>query len=128
MAKNKKQTNSDDITMSMDEFDEATLKQFYSGRLNGRYKCHDVFTDTFARLKQSLEDVWSIEILGLMNDEKKIRTEKLTFAIATLSTLEDMFFDEYDSRLGVMKGEAERMSPPMSEEELMDYLDNLDND
>lgn len=128
MAKKEKQPNPDDITMSLDEFDAATLKQFYSGRLNGMYKCHDVFTDTLARLKQSLEDVWAIEQTGIIYEKDKIRLEKMEFAVNTLVTLEDMFFGEYDSRLEVMKGEAERMSPPMSEEDFMDYLNDLDDD
>jgi len=129
MKKKKEEPNPDEIKMSLDEYDEVTHKQFYSGKFHGMYKCNDITLDTIARLKQSLEDVWAVEYTGVITDQKKAQAEKLTFAINTLVTLEDMFLGEYDSKLSAMKLEENIYSAgSMSGDEFLNYLDDIEVD
>lgn len=113
---------------TLDEVDELTLKQFQEGQLQGMYKCHDAFSDSLVRLRQSLEDVWAIEYTGSITTAKQARVDTLAFAINTLSTLEDMFQDEYDAKLDKMKYELREEGEVFTGEELLQHLEDLDNE
>ena len=84
---------------TLEDVDQMTLTQYLEGQRKGMYQCHEAFSDTIERLRQSLEDVWAIEYLGVITSDKKARVEEITFAINTLTTLEDMFQGEYDTKL-----------------------------
>lgn len=91
---------------SSEEVDDMTLARFRAGQREGMYKCHDAFSDTLVRLRQSLEDVWAIEYSGVITPEKKARVAELTFAINTLTTLDDMFQGEYDTKLDKLSSQV----------------------
>lgn len=92
---------------NLEEFDEMTAEQFYAGKREGMYRCHDVFSDSIERLRRSLEDVWAIEYTGIITSDKKARVAELTFAIDTLTTFHDMFQGEYDETLSKLEQEVE---------------------
>lgn len=127
MAKKKNQVPTEKL-FTLDDVDEMTLRQFQEGQLRGMYKCHDAFSDSLVRLRQSLEDVWAIEYTGPITAAKQARVDTLAFAINTLSTLEDMFQDEYDAKLDKMKYELREEGKVFTGEELMQYLEDLDNE
>jgi hypothetical protein len=84
---------------TLKDVDQMTSTQFIAGQRKGMYQCHDIVNDSIERLRRSLEDVWAIEYSGVITPEKKARVEEITFAINTLTTLDDMFQGEYDTRL-----------------------------
>lgn len=131
MKKDKKKAKSEETqseaTYTLDEVDEMTLKQFREGRLNGMYKCHDVFSDSLVRLRQSLEDVWAIEHTGPITPEKQARVETLAFAINTLITLDDMFQGEYDEKLGKLNKEFAD-DEVFTNEEFLQHLKDLEDE
>lgn len=90
---------------SLEEVEQMTASSFLDGQRKGMFKCHDAFSDTLVRLRQSLEDVWAIEYSGVITAEKKARVAELTFAIDTLVTLDDMFQGEYDTKLDKLNRE-----------------------
>jgi hypothetical protein len=106
VKKNKKDLGPTDKIYSLDEMDEATLERFQSGTLQGMYECHEVVTSEIARLRCSLEDVWSIEYSGAITPDKQARVDKLTFAVDTLVTLQDMVQGAYDTKLDALKREV----------------------
>lgn len=128
MGKKNKVPGPTDKIFSLDEMDEATLAQFNNGRLQGMYKCHEVFSDSVARLKQSLEDIWAIEYNGIVTPEKQAHVDKLTFAINTLITLDDMFQDEYDTQLSKLKRDTEEDDRIFTSEEFLQHLRDLENE
>lgn len=99
MGKHKKDFDPTSKVYSLVEVEQMTASRFEEGQRQGMYKCHDAFSDTLARLRQSLEDVWAIEYTGVITSDKKARVAELTFAINTLATLDDMFQGEYDTKL-----------------------------
>ena len=105
MGKNKKDLGPTDKIYSLEEVDEMTLAQFQAGKLEGMYTCHEAVSDSIARLRQSLEDVWAIEYTEVITSDKNARIAELTFAINTLTTLHDMFQGEYDTRLNKLNKE-----------------------
>jgi hypothetical protein len=107
VGKNKKDLGPTDKIYSLDEVDKMTLAQYQAGKLDGMYKCHDAASDSIHKLRRSLEDVWAIEYSGVITPEKKARVAELTFAINTLTTLDDMFQSEYDTRLDKLNRETE---------------------
>ena len=99
MGKHKKDLGPTDKIYNLEDVDQITLTQYFEGQRKGMYQCHEAFSDTIERLRQSLEDVWAIEYSGVITSDKKARVEEITFAINTLTTLEDMFQGEYDTKL-----------------------------
>lgn len=82
---------------------------FYDGQLDGFYECHDITTEVIRKLRNSLEEVWSIE-LESPNPKTEVSTpDKLMFAINTLVHLEEVFQDKYDSGLGIIKSHIESL-------------------
>jgi len=102
MGKNSNYPNPTEKIYSLEDVDEIALTQFQSGQHNGMYQCHGIVGDTIERLRQSLEDVWAIEYSGVITSDKKARVEEITFAINTLTTLDDMFQGEYDTKLNLL--------------------------
>ena len=107
MAKNKKDLGPTDKIYSLEEVEQITALTLLDGKRRGMYKCHDAFSNSVARLRQSLEDVWAIEYSGVITAEKKARVAELIFAIDTLATLDDMFQGEYDEKLDKLNSEIE---------------------
>ena len=73
------------------------------GKNEGMYACHDVTVSAIKRLRRSLEDVWSIEYSGVITPQKQVQADKILFAIDTLATLDDIFADEYDTKLAELR-------------------------
>jgi hypothetical protein len=107
MKKNKKDLGPTDKIYSLDEVDEMTLAQFQAGKLEGMYTCHEVISKEISRLRQSLDDVWSITYHDLITPEKKELAGKIVFAQDTLAVLDDMFQDSYFESLDSLKSETE---------------------
>lgn len=82
---------------------------FYDGQLDGFYECHDITTEVIRKLRNSLEEVWSIEQCDVYAVKNNSYQEKLNFAINTLVHLEEMFQDKYDSGLGIIKSHIESL-------------------
>jgi hypothetical protein len=93
---------------TLDDVDQMTMAQFQDGQRKGMYQCHDAVSDSIERLRRSLEDVWAIEYSGVITSDKKARAAELTFAINTLTTLDDMFQGEYDTRLDKLNRETKQ--------------------
>jgi hypothetical protein len=125
MAKKDKTPDPTDKIYSLEDMDEATLKQFNQGVLVGTYKCHTVMDKAVRRLRQSLEDVWAIEYNGVITPEKKERADKLAFATETLIVLTDMFQDDYFEHLDKLKA---RLSPDEDFYIEDDVIDEDDDD
>ena len=82
---------------------------FHEGQLDGYYECYDLATEVIRKLRNSLEEVWTIE-MEHPNPKKEVNTtEKLTFAINTLVHLEEMFQDKYDIGLEIIKSHIESL-------------------
>lgn len=100
-----KKSNSEK-TFTLDEYDEATLKQFLGGQLNGMYQGYEVFDTVFRKLRDSIDNVWMIydeaDSLDQSSEEQK---QKLAFARHTLFVLGQMFQDEYDMQLDKVKAQ-----------------------
>jgi hypothetical protein len=106
MGKNKKDLGPTDKIYSLEDVDQMTMAQFQDGQRKGMYQCHDITNDSIERLRRSLEDVWAIEYSGVITPEKKARVEEITFAINTLTTLDDMFQGKYDTELDLLNKES----------------------
>jgi hypothetical protein len=78
--------------------------------LEGMFICHKVTSKEISRLRQSLNDVWSIHYHDLITPEKKEMADKITFALDTLAVLEDMFQDSYFEKLDKLKSAEENFS------------------
>lgn len=107
LKKQMKDVGPTDKVYSLFDLEQMTEARWREERRRGMYECHDVFSDTLARLRQSLEDVWAIEYTGPVTPVAEARVSKLTFAINTLITLDDMFQGEYDTKLDKMNKEME---------------------
>jgi hypothetical protein len=107
VKKSKKDPGPTDKIYSLEEVDEMTLVQYQAGKLDGMYKCHEVISREISRLRQSLDDVWSITYHDLITPEKKELADKIVFAQDTLAVLDDMFQDSYFESLDSLKSETE---------------------
>jgi hypothetical protein len=94
-------------TYTPEEFNKATLAKFRGGNMQGMFECHAIFSESLSRLRQSLDDVWSIEYNGKITPSKQAYMDKLSFAVDTLGSLEELFQDEYFRKLDELKAEEE---------------------
>jgi hypothetical protein len=92
---------------TLEDVDQMTMAQFQDGQRSGMYRCHAVVSNEISRLRQSLNDVWSITYHDLITPEKKELADKIVFAQDTLAVLEDMFQGSYFENLDSLKGETE---------------------
>jgi hypothetical protein len=106
MGKHNKNSVPTEKMFTLEDVDQMTITQFIEGQRRGMYQCHGVFSDSIARLRQSLDDVWAIEYTGVITSDKEARASELTFAINTLTTLHDMFQGEYDTRIDKLNKES----------------------
>ena len=106
MAKHNKNHVPTEKMFTLEDVDQMTATQFTEGHRRGMYECHEAVSDSIARLRQSLEDVWAIEYTEVITSDKNARIAELTFAINTLTTLHDMFQGEYDTRLNKLNKES----------------------
>lgn len=97
--KKNKAANPTDKVYSLEELDEATLARFNNGVRSGMSRCFMTVYDEVVRLRRSLEDVWAIEYNGVITPEKKAQSEKMSFAVNTLVSLQDMLQDAYDTEI-----------------------------
>ena len=83
---------------------------FHEGQLDGYYECYDLATEVIRKLRNSLEEVWSIEQEDSSYPPKQNdQVTKLMFAINTLVHLEEMFQDKYDIGLEIIKSHIESL-------------------
>jgi len=99
VKKNKKDLGPTDKIYNLEEVDEMTVAQFQDGQRSGMYRCHAVISNEISRLRQSLDDVWSITYHDVITPEKKELADKIVFAQDTLAVLEDMFQGSYFENL-----------------------------
>ena len=105
MAKNKKDPGPTEKKLDWKHLYETVSKQ--DARNRGMAEAHDAYSNSISRLRHSLEDVWAIEYSGVITPEKKARIAELTFAIDTLTTLDEIFQGEYDEKLDKLDSEIE---------------------
>jgi hypothetical protein len=104
--KDKNQVPTEKI-FTLEDVDQMTMAQFQDGQRSGMYRCHAVVSNEISRLRQSLNDVWSITYHDLITPEKKELADKIVFAQDTLAVLEDMFQGSYFENLDRLKSETE---------------------
>lgn len=79
--------------------------------LEGMFLCHKVISKEIDCLRQSLNVVWSIHYHSdLITPDKKEMADKLTFALDTLSVLDDMFQGSYLEKIDKLKSTKEDFS------------------
>ena len=71
--------------------------------IEGMLQCHDIVHDTMKRLRQSLEDVYEIQVTSPLSSEGEQRTRELMFAVDTLLTFYGLFSDAFDEKIGELK-------------------------
>ena len=99
MGKNNKNSVPTEKMFTLEDVDQMTMAQFQDGQRSGMYRCHAVISNEISRLRQSLDDVWSITYHDVITPEKKELADKIIFAQDTLAVLEDMFQGSYFENL-----------------------------
>jgi hypothetical protein len=90
--------------LSKNNKDEVYLE----GKLSGMFNAYEALADSMNKIKNSIDNVWMIhdqeDFVSASVQEQK---DRLMFARNALSVLEELFNDEYDSRLNEIKSGME---------------------
>lgn len=83
-------------------------ESYLEGKLSGMFSAYEALADSMDKIKNSIDNVWMIhdqeDFISASAQEQK---DRLMFARNALSVLEEVFNDEYDSRLNEIKSGME---------------------
>jgi hypothetical protein len=111
-------------THTVKEVDQLNHIAEREGFLLGMVEGHRIFYNVLGDIKMSFENMWSIYTQGFLSAERKTKMAEIQLVLDTLTHLEDVYQDRYDTAIDNSK-DPMNYDELLAEHDLGDWRDSI---
>jgi hypothetical protein len=111
-------------THTVKEVDQLNHIAEREGFLLGMVEGHRIFYNVLGDIKMSFENMWSIYTQGFLSAERKTKMAEIQLVLDTLTHLEDVYQDRYDTAIDNSK-DPMNYDELIAEHDLGDWRDSI---
>ena len=111
-------------THTVKEVDQLNHIAEREGFMLGMVEGHRIFYNVLGDIKMSFENMWSIYTQGFLSAERKTKMAEIQLVLDTLTHLEDVYQDRYDTAIDNSK-DPMNYDELIAEHDLGDWRDSI---